>query len=175
MKEIDELNQRMDNNDEIVDSLVKKNTKMEKQLTLFAENPSPDYTVAINTILTEVREIKQNNKGDEELTLLKQIDEKLNKVPTSATKQLRILLFPETNQGQYYKIVFGRLIPWGLCFVVITYLYSLSGRAIDAYGQRKESEQSAHYQWAWFYLKQIAKRRTLSAMDTAYAKTAAKK
>ncbi|MDP9077635.1 MAG: hypothetical protein M3O71_09460 [Bacteroidota bacterium] len=174
MKEIDELNQRMDSNDEIVDSLVKKNAEMEKQVTKITENPIPDYSVAINTILTEVREIKQNFKRNEELTLLKQINEKLSKVPTFITKQIRILLFPETNQGQYYKIVFGRLIPWGICLVVITYLYSLGGRAIDAYGQHKQSEQSAHYQRAWIYLKQIAKRRTLSAMDSAYFKTANK-
>jgi hypothetical protein len=32
MKEIDELNQRMDSNDEIVDSLVKVNSEMEKQV-----------------------------------------------------------------------------------------------------------------------------------------------
>ena len=171
MKEIDELNQRMDRNDEIVDSLVKKNTEMEKQVTKFTENPTSDYSVGINTIITEIRDIKQRNKRDEELTLLKQINEKLNKLPTSATKQLRILLFPETNQGQYYKIVFARLIPWGLCLVVITYLYSLGGKAIDAYGQHKQSEQSAHYQRAWFYLKQIAKRRTLATMDSAYTKT----
>ncbi len=171
MKEIDELNQRMDNNDEIVDSLVKKNTAMEKQVAKINESPVPDYSDGINTIITEVREIKRNNKRDEELTLLKQINEKLNNIPTSATKQLRVLLFPETNQGQYYKIVFGRLIPWGICLVVITYLYSLGGKAIDAYGQHKQSEQSAHYQRAWIYLKQIAKKRTLSAMDTAYSKT----
>jgi hypothetical protein len=174
MKEIDELNQRMDSNDEIVDSLVKKNTEMEKQVTKITDNPVPDYSNAINTILTEVREIKQNIKQNDELTLLKQIYEKLSKVPTSITKQIRILLFPETNQGQYYKIVFGRLIPWGVCLVVITCLYSLGGRAIDAYGQHKQSEQSAHYQRAWIYLKQIAKRRTLSAMDSAYFKTANK-
>ena len=171
MKEIDELNQRMDSNDEIVDSLVKKNTEMEKQVTKITDNPVPDYSIEINTILNEVREIKQNIKQNDELALLKQMYEKLNKVPTFITKQIRILLFPETNQGQYYKIVFGRLIPWGICLVVITYLYSLGDKAIDAYGQHKQNEQSAHYERAWVYLKQIAKKRTLSAMDTAYLKT----
>jgi len=116
MKEIDELNQRMDSNDEIVDNLVKKNTEMEKQIAKINENPVPDYSVVINTILSEVRVIKQNIKQNEELPLLKQIYEKLSKGSTSATKQLRILLFPETNQGQYYKIVFGRLIPWVIFF-----------------------------------------------------------
>jgi hypothetical protein len=171
MKEIDELNQRMDSNDEIVDSLVKKNTEIENQVAKISENSVPDYSVAINIILTEVREIKQDIKQNDESTLLKQLYEKLSKVPTSATKQLRILLFPETNQGQYYKIVFGRLIPWGICLLVITYLYSLGGKAIDAYGQHKQNEQSAHYQRAWIYLKQIAKKRTLSAMDTAFVRT----
>jgi hypothetical protein len=172
MKEMDELNERMDSNDEIVDSLVKKNTEIEKELAHFAETRIPDYSVGINTIIAEIRDIRQNDKMDEQLTLLKQVNAKLDKIPKSATKQLRILLFPETNQGQYYKIVFGRLIPWGICLVVITYLYSLGGKAIDAYGQHKQNQQSAHYQRAWIYLKQIAKKRTLSAMDTAYVKTA---
>jgi hypothetical protein len=171
MKEIDELNNRMDSNDEIVDSLVKKNTELEKQVKKITENPMPDYSVVLNTIINEVRDIKQHSKNEEELALLKHINEKLNKVPTSATKQFRILLFPETNQGQYYKIVFGRLIPWGLCLVAISYLYSLGGKAIDAYGQRQQNEDAAHYQRAWFYLKQKAKAKTIIAMDTAFVRT----
>lgn len=171
MKEIDELNNRMDSADEIIDNLVKNSSNMERQLTRLAETPSPDYSAALDTIITDVRDIKQNNIRVEELTLLKQINDKLNRLPTSATKHIRILLFPETNQEQYYKIVFGRLIPWGICLVILTYVYSLGGRALDAYGTRQENVQAAHYQRAWNYLKQIAKRRTLSAMDTAFAKT----
>ncbi|RWY57540.1 hypothetical protein [Mucilaginibacter gilvus] len=171
MKEIDELNQRMDSNDEIVDSLVKKNTEMEKQVTKITDNSVPDYSIAINTILTEVREIKQNIKQNDELTLLKQIYDKLSKGSTSITKQIRILLFPETNQGQYYKIVFGRLIPWGICLVVITYLYSLSGKAIDAYSAHQKYIQASHYQRAWNYLRQMGLKKTQIAMDTAYSKT----
>lgn len=171
MKEIDELNNRMDSSEEIVDNLVKNSVEMEKQVAKIAEIHIPDYSVAMDTIIREVREIKQNNRVDQQLILLKILNEKLDKAPKSAVKQLRIILFPETNQGQYYKIVFGRLIPWGLSLVVITYLYSLGGKAIDAYGQHKQNQQSAHYQRAWIYLKQIAKKRTLSAMDTAYSKT----
>jgi hypothetical protein len=174
MKEIDELNNRMDSSEEIVDNLVKNSLEMEKQVAKIAEIHIPDYSVAMDTIIREVREIKQNDRADQQLILLKTLNEKLDKAPKSAVKQLRIILFPETNQGQYYKIVFGRLIPWGLCLVAITYLYSLGGKAIEAYSQHKQSQQSAHYQRAWIYLKQIAKRRTLSAMDTAYTKTADK-
>lgn len=48
-------------------------------------------------------------------------------------KQVRFLLFPETNQGQYYKIVFGRLIPWSFALVLVIYLFSFGDKAIDAY------------------------------------------
>ncbi|HTI61040.1 hypothetical protein [Mucilaginibacter sp.] len=174
MKEIDELNNRMDSSEEIVDNLVKNSVEMEKQMAKISEIHIPDYSVAMDTIIREVKGFKQNDRADQQLILLKTLNEKLDKAPKSAVKQLRIILFPETNQGQYYKIVFGRLIPCGLCLVAITYLYSLGGKAIDAYSQHKQSQQSAHYQRAWIYLKQIAKRRTLSAMDTAYTKTADK-
>lgn len=50
-------------------------------------------------------------------------------------------------------------------------LHVRGGKGINAYGQQKQSEQAAHYQRAWVYLKQIAKKKTLSAMDTAYSKT----
>src|SRR5437879_2320256 len=146
MKELDAINERLDSNDEIIDSLVKRNTEMEKEVAKVAEINVPDYSVAIDALIIEVRDIMQSNKSHEELTLLKQINEKLDKAPKSAIKQLRIILFPETNQGQYYKIVFGRLIPWGLCLVAITYLYSLGGKAIVAYSQHKQNQQLAHYQ-----------------------------
>jgi hypothetical protein len=55
--------------------------------------------------------------------------------------------------------------------VAISYLYSLGGKAIDAYGQQQQNEEAAHYQRAWFYLKQKAKAKTIIAMDTAFART----
>jgi len=173
MTELNELSERMDSNEEIIDNLIKKTTELEKQVVKMPEVNIPDYSATLNTIIKELADIKRDNKSDQ-LSLLNAINRKLDRLPKSATSEFRFLFFPETNQGQYYKIVFGRLIPWGLCLVAITYLYSLGGKAIDAYGQHKQSQQSAHYQRAWIYLKQIAKRRTLSAMDTAYSKTETK-
>jgi hypothetical protein len=60
------------------------------------------------------------------LALLKQVYEKLSKVPTSATKQLRILLFPETNQGSTIKYYLAGLFPG-------VYAWS-GGKAIDVDG-----------------------------------------
>jgi len=51
--------------------------------------------------------------------------------PKKVVRQLRILLFPETNTDYYYKIIFGRLTPWGGLFVVAAFLISLATHYID--------------------------------------------
>ena len=51
--------------------------------------------------------------------------------PKKIVRQFRFLLFPETNTDYYYKIIFGRLIPWGGLFVVAAFLISLANYFID--------------------------------------------
>ncbi len=80
----------MNSNDEIVDSLMKKSTEMEKQVTKFTENPTPDYTIAINTIITEVRDIKQNNNRNEELTLRRRGTETYSSMPLLSAYTARL-------------------------------------------------------------------------------------
>ncbi|MDB5281994.1 MAG: hypothetical protein JWO06_1069, partial [Bacteroidota bacterium] len=76
-----------------------------------------------------------------------------------------------TNQGQYYKIVFGRLIPWGLCFLVATYIFITGYRAIGVYRYNADVRQSMHYERAWLNLQQHAKKKMSIAMDEAYDRT----
>jgi hypothetical protein len=51
--------------------------------------------------------------------------------PKKIVRQFRFLFFPETNTDYYYKIIFGRLIPWGGLFVVAAFLISLAYHFID--------------------------------------------
>jgi hypothetical protein len=51
--------------------------------------------------------------------------------PKKVVRQFRFLLFPEANTDYYYKIIFGRLIPWGGLFVVAAFLISLANHLID--------------------------------------------
>ena len=55
----------------------------------------------------------------------------LQAYPKKIVRQFRFLLFPETNTDYYYKIIFGRLIPWGGLFVVAAFLISLATHYID--------------------------------------------
>src|ERR1700749_1112756 len=121
MKDINELNERMDQADEIIDNLVKKTTELEKQAASIPEISIPDYSVSLNTIIKALNEIQKADKREQEL--FNSLNVKLDKLPKASLRQIRLLLFPETNQGQYYKIVFGRLIPWGLAFLLATYIF----------------------------------------------------
>jgi len=71
MKEIDELNQRMDSNEEIVDSLIKKIDELEKQ-----ELKSPDYTVHFEALkkIFEVFLVRYNKENAELKIAISQIN-----------------------------------------------------------------------------------------------------
>jgi hypothetical protein len=172
MKNINELSERMDSNDEIIDNLIKKSTELEKRILKTEEINIPDYSAALETIIAELARIKPGNLQEQQLNLLNAISGKLDNLPKSVNRQFRFLLFPETNQGQYYKIVFGRLIPWGMGFMIATYIFITGYRALEIYRYNQDVKKSEHYARAWHYLQQSAKKKTLSAMDDAYDKTA---
>lgn len=174
MKEIDEINERFDSNDEIINNLIKQTTELEKQKANKTDIAIPDYKSELESISRGINELKENHQiAKRQISLLNIIYEQLSKMK-SVTKQYRLLLFPETNQGQYYKIVFGRLIPWGLCFMVITYIFIAGYKAIDIYRYNQDVSQSVHYEEAWLYLKQHSKKKTVAAMDDAFDKTGKK-
>jgi hypothetical protein len=45
--------------------------------------------------------------------------------PKEVVHEKRILFFPEWNQKEYYKIIFGRILWWTLWLIIATYCYFL--------------------------------------------------
>lgn len=167
----EEINKRLDSNEENINNLVKKNTALEKQLAKIAEIKIPDYSESIEMLTLEVRESRENDQSSQLLALLRAINNKLDKVPKSAVKQLRILLFPEVDPAGYYKIVFARLIPWAFGFMAATYIFISGNKALEIYRYNEDVSQSVHYGRAWHYLQQHSKKKVLRAMDQAYDRT----
>ena len=166
-----DLNERLAAHDEIIDGLVKSNTVMEKQFTEMAAMRIPDYSATLDAIRKDIK-TRENEHSAQQLASLQSIEAKLGKVTaTPISKQFRILFFPETNPGQYYKIVFGRLIPWGLCFVVLTYIFIIGYKAIELYRYHSDVKQTEHDRRAWLYLQQHAGKKLNLVMDEAYRKT----
>ena len=167
----EDINERLDSNEENINNLVKKNNLIEKQLSKITELKIPDYSEAIETLINEVRESRQNDQSSQLLALLHAINNKLDKAPKSAVKQLRILLFPEVNPSEYYKIVFGRLIPWTFCLLATTYLFLLGRQWTSAWGNYRYNKQSEQCVKAWIYMNEHSSKQVKKAMNTAWQKS----
>jgi len=174
MKDIKELNERINTIDEVLENVIKKNNELENQLTKMTEILIPNLSEKLDFILNELRNINNGDKVNQLSDRVTSISDRLERQPAAVNRNVRILLFPENNPGQYYKTVFGRLIPWASSLIILTYIFIISYRAIEIYRYNIIAETASHYEKAWMYLKKTAKRRTLSAMDTAYVRTAEK-
>jgi hypothetical protein len=109
-------------------------TKLDKKQILTV----PPSTAPITRLLTD---------------FMDQIRKIVAEQPKSIVRQWRLVLFPETNADHYYKIVFGRLIPWSLLFVVGTYVFILCRDYIESssrIGERRYYYEV--YQDAWHRL-----------------------
>jgi hypothetical protein len=115
--------------------LVQKIEKLEKKVDAKQVVIIPNSTVPITRLLTEFADRISKIVADQ---------------PKKVVHQWRILLFLETNAGQYYKTVFGRLIPWGLLFIGGTYLYVLCRDYIQTSSRIRERRYYYEvYQEAW--------------------------
>jgi hypothetical protein len=64
------------------------------------------------------------------------------------SREFRILLFPEHNTKEYYRVVFGRIIFWLVMLVIAKYLYVLGSEWIS---KRNDNQK---YKKAWENLYQ---------------------
>jgi len=58
--------------------------------------------------------------------------------PKKVVRQFRLVLFPETNTDRYYKIVFGRIIPWSYGLAAVFFLISLSKQYVSSWSEVQE-------------------------------------
>jgi hypothetical protein len=117
------------------EELTQRIENLEKKVAAKQIVVTPSSTAPVTKILTDFMERISKIVADQ---------------PKSIMHQWRILLFPETNAGQYYKIVFGRLIPWSLLFIGGTLLFALCRGYINTSAQISERRYYFEvYQDAW--------------------------
>jgi chromosome segregation ATPase len=120
MKEIDELNQRMDSNDEIVDSLVKKNTEMEKRQAKIEEHKEnfkdiaprvialenkknypevyiPDYSKEFQQIFEQIKECNNDSSKDAVTELFRKIYDRIDALHADINAVSRRYFDPKTK------------------------------------------------------------------------------
>jgi len=177
----EDIIERLQDTEQVLTEQAGRIEKLETKEVKSVDIAIPDYSTELNTILQELRNINNHDEVNQILSRITSVQEALKKQPVPVHKQWRVLLFPETNQGQYYKIVFGRLIPWGFGFMALTYLFICGYKAaatyqlyqdhLDQVHSEQVQREQVHYERALHYLQQHSKRKTIAAMKEAWDKT----
>ncbi len=163
---IEELSDRLNDTEAVLAQQGKRIKELENK-----EIKMPDYKPELKAIRDELENVIPEAKLDQLIARLVKIENLFEKQPKQVNRQYRLLLFPETDQGQYYKIVFGRLIPWGIAFMTATYLFFLAENGIDAWGNVRYNDQSEQCVKAWLYMNDHAGKQVKKAMDQAWQKS----
>jgi hypothetical protein len=155
--------------EEVLQQVIVTINGYEKKEFKVPEIKIPDYKNELRHISGQLHELKQNSDNVLIDKLSQQIQQ-LNLVK-QPVKQYRFLLFPETNQGQYYKIVFGRLIPWGILLTGLVFLFALAQKGLDVWRIKEYNHRADQYVKAWNYMdnhsdSKLVKKR----MDDAWEK-----
>jgi len=128
--------------DQEIKNLVRDFEQKYKSIQVIAQKP--DMT-ATNTALDQNLN-KINSTLESKLANIKQ---SVEAGPKPINRHFRFLLFPESNTDYYYKMVFGRLIPWGFLFVVVLYLLSVGQKSIEAYQANQYNKEGNECISAW--------------------------
>ena len=135
---------------EILDELKQSNLLNKENNQALAENKN--MLISIEKKLESKDSIKPilNTRPLEQIISrgIDNISTMIDKRPDKPSREFRILLFPEHNATEYYRIVFGRIIFWLVMLVIAKYFYILGTEWIS-----KNSEYQK-YKKAWESLYQ---------------------
>ena len=162
---IEELTEKMNDTEAVLTQQGKRIKDLE------SKEVKMDYTAEFMAVQDEIKNISSKFNLDQLKEMFEKLEKLSEKQQAHISRQYRFLLFPETNQGQYYKIVFGRLIPWGIVFFVATYLFFLAENGIEVWGNARYNEQSQQCVRAWLYLNEHSSKPVKKAMDQAWLKS----
>ncbi|MEJ6981727.1 hypothetical protein WG906_14770 [Pedobacter sp. P351] len=168
----EEMDERLSDTESVLSLHEKRIMKLEQEKTEQPVINIPDYSQEFKSIKQTL--LLSQNAGD--LVQIKQtlanISAHIENEPKHTVKSYRLLLFPETNAGTYYRIVFGRLIPWGMVFVAIACLFSLCQQSIKAWEAYQYNKRAERCVRAWVYMDEHATKQVKKAMEKAWLKSA---
>ena len=73
------------------------------------------------------------------------LSSKMESQPKNVIHKKQVLLFPEYDAREYYRLVFGRLLFWLIIILIASYLFALGKQFIDNWKEIKERECNIYY------------------------------
>lgn len=138
MKQIEE---RLDGIEEVLQIFIDKLNPIAAAISRLQPVPAVDYTLRfdeLKALLSELVAYLKDNKEDNQRIL--QELEQAKKAPQPVNKQYRLLLFPEHNTEYYYRLTFGRLLPWTAVIIAVMSLGTFGKQWVNSWQQVKEQE-----------------------------------
>jgi hypothetical protein len=142
--------------------LAEKEKQLQSLINLFEERYKTIQIVASNP---DTREVEQMLAAG-----FDRLNAAFEKGPKPVTRNWRFILFPETNTDYYYKMVFGRLIPWSFAMIAALFLFSLAKNALTSYRLHEYNEQCNNCIKAWNEVYKRGGKLRKKEMDAAWAK-----
>ena len=120
---------------EILETVLLELVEETKKINVLIEEQNKEIQglkTAFSDFNRKLTEIKVYAPPLDTVPLTKIVTEGINSIqkivaaqPKDVLHEKRILFFPEWNQKEYYKIIFGRILFWILWLIVATYCYFL--------------------------------------------------
>lgn len=170
----EELDERLSDTESVLSLHEKRIKELEESKFDHRAIDFPDYSQELKWIRYALLQSSNTSDMVQIKQVLAKISAHLEKEPKRVVKSYRFLLFPETNAGTYYKIVFGRLIPWGMLFVAIACLFSLSQQSIKAWEAYQYNQRAEQCVRAWVYMDEHGNLKIKKAMEKAWMKAEGK-
>lgn len=167
----EELDERLSDTESVMSLHEKRIKELEERKLDHQVIDFPDYSQEFKWIKYALLKSLNTDEIVQVKQALAKISAHLEKEPKPIVKSYRFLLFPETNAGSYYKIVFGRLIPWGMLFVAVVCLFSLGQQSIKAWEAYQYNQRAERCVRAWMYMSEHGSSKVKKAMDKAWIKT----
>jgi hypothetical protein len=168
----EELAERLNDTELVLAQHGKKLEELEHQSEIKApDNIVPDYSEEFKWIRQALVQCLNTNDTVEMKQKLFGLAEEIRKEAKPVVNRYHFSLFPESDAAFYPKILFGKVIPWMMLFVVMGGLFSLGEKAINLWRVTEYNREAERYVQAWMYMDKNGNRQVKKAMDGALRET----
>ena len=167
----EELAERLNDTEFVLSQHGKKLDELEQREVRVPEIQVPDYSQEFKWIRHALLQCLNSNDTVEIKQRLFGLAEQIRKEPKPVINRYHFSLFPESDTAFYPKMLFGKVIPWMMLFVIVAGFFSLGRQAIEAWKVGQYNREAESYVRAWVYMDRHGSKQVKKAMKSAWSKS----
>ena len=167
----EELAERLNDTEFVLSQHGKKLDELEQREVRVPEIQVPDYSQEFKWIRHALLQCLNSNDTVEIKQTLLGLAEQIKKEPKPVINRYHFSLFPESDTAFYPRILFGKVIPWMMLFVIVAGFFSLGRQAIEAWKVGQYNREAESYVRAWVYMDRHGSKQVKKAMKSAWSKS----